>query len=145
MTFPKLSPCLYVLQEFKFFSSQNPGVKIIWLLPFIKWKRALKGFLNFILEIFQIQKLNATQWFSREKIKWILQIIGNMSWKFLWSILKFIFKFELFGFYSNYFSPKIKYMENRVTWFPTVENWREIKLKSFWYFQNDFYWILLQQ
>ena len=26
-----------------------------------------------------------------------------------------IFNLELFEFYSNYFSPKIKYMENRVT------------------------------
>ena len=51
----------------------------------------------------------------------------------------------LFEFYSNYFSPKIQYMENRVTRFPTVENWREINLKLFWYFKNDFYWILLGQ
>ena len=29
-------------------------------------------------------------------------------------ILKPTFNFELFGFYSTYFSPKIKYMENRV-------------------------------
>ena len=30
-------------------------------------------------------------------------------------LLEIIFNLELFGFYSNYFSPKIKYMENRVT------------------------------
>ena len=41
---------------------------------------------------------------------------------------------ELFEFYSNYFSPKIKYMEIRVKWFPTIENWREINLNLFWYF-----------
>ncbi len=29
-----------------------------------------------------ILKLYATQWFSREKIKWLLQIIWNMSWEF---------------------------------------------------------------
>ena len=29
------STCIYDLHEFKFISSQNPGVKIIWLLPFI--------------------------------------------------------------------------------------------------------------
>ena len=31
------------------------------------------------------------------------------------SLLKLFFNLELFGFYSNHFSPKIKYMENRVT------------------------------
>ena len=48
--------------------------------------------------------------------------------------LNLFFNLELFEFYSNYFSPKIKYMENRVTWFTTLENWRKIYLKSFWYF-----------
>ena len=44
------------------------------------------------------------------------------SWKFQRNqieslfevILKTPFNLELFSFYSNYFSPKIKYMENRV-------------------------------
>ena len=100
-----------------------------------------KGFLKifeFHLVIFQIQKLQATQWFSWEKIKWLLQNIWNMSWEFqrikFKVLLEIIFNLELFGFYSNYFSPKIKYMENRVTWFPTSENWRTTNLKSFWYF-----------
>ena len=31
------------------------------------------------------------------------------------SPLELFFNLELFGFYSNYFFPKIKYMENRVT------------------------------
>ena len=31
------------------------------------------------------------------------------------SLLELFFNLELFGFYSNYFSSKIKYMENRVT------------------------------
>ena len=55
-------------------------------------------------------------------------------------LLELTFNFDLFEFYSNYFSPKIKYMEIRVTWFPATENWREINLKSFWYF---FKWFLL--
>ena len=38
------------------------------------------------------------------------------------------FQFGVIWFYSNYFSPKIKYMEIRVKWFPTLENWREINL-----------------
>ena len=46
-----------------------------------KWKGVLKIF-EFHLRIFPILELYATQWFSREKIKWLLQIIWNMSWKF---------------------------------------------------------------
>ena len=103
-----------------------------------KWQGVLKIF-EFHLKIFPILKLYATQWFSRAKIKWLLQIIWTMSWEFqrnskLKSILKLFSILELFEFYSNYFSPKIKYMEIRVKWFPTSENWREINLKSFWYF-----------
>ena len=90
-------------------------------------KGLLKIF-EFHLKIFSILKLYTTQWFSREKIKWLLQTIWNMSWEFkrikFKVLLEIILNLELFGFYSNYFSPKIKYMENRVTWFPTSENWR---------------------
>ena len=102
-----------------------------------KWKGVLKIF-EFHLRIFPILKLYATQWFSRAKIKWLLQNIWNMSWEFqrikFKVLLNLFFNLELFEFYSNYFSPKIKYMEIRVTWFPTIENWREINLNSFWYF-----------
>ena len=92
-------------------------------------------YLNFIWKIFPILELYATQWFSRAKIKWLLQNIWNMSWEF--QGIKFKVLLNLFSiwsylsFYSNYFSPKINYMENRVTWFPTSEKWREINLKSF--------------
>ena len=102
-----------------------------------KWQGVLKIFV-FHLKIFPILKLYATQWFSWEKIKWLLQIIWNMSWEFqrikFKVLLNLIFNLDLFELYSNYFSPKIKYMENRVKWFPTSGNWREINLKSFWYF-----------
>ena len=102
-----------------------------------KWQGVLKIF-ELHLRIFPILKLYATQWFSRAKIKWLLQNTWNMSWEFqrikFKVLLEIIFNLELFGFYSNYFPPKIKYMENRVTWFPTSENWRKINLKSFWYF-----------
>ena len=95
-------------------------------------------YLNFIWKYFSFLKLYATQWFSRAKIKWLLQNIWNMSWEFqrikFKVLLEIIFNLEFFGLYSNYFSPKIKYMENRVTWFPTSENWRGIYLKLFWYF-----------
>ena len=102
---------------------------------YLKWQGVLKIF-EFHLRIFPILKLYATQWFSREKIKWLLQNIWNMSWEFqrnskLKSILKLFSILELFEFYSNYFSPKIKYTENRVTWFPTTKNWREINLNHF--------------
>ena len=46
-----------------------------------KWQGVLKIF-EFHSKIFPILKLYATQWFSREKIKWLLQIIWNMSWEF---------------------------------------------------------------
>ena len=92
-----------------------------------KWKGLLKKF-EFHLKIFPILKLYATQWFSREKIKWLLHNMWNMSWEFqrikFKVLLGIIFNLELFGFYSNYFSPKIKYMENGVTWLPTSKNWR---------------------
>ena len=74
-------------------------------------KRCWK-YLNFIWKIFPILELYATQWFSRAKIKWLLQNIWNMSWEF--QIIKFkvllnlFFNLELFEFYSNYFSAKIK-------------------------------------
>ena len=45
-----------------------------------KWKGLLKIF-EFHLKIFQ-QKLYATQWFSWEKIKWLLQNLRNTSWEF---------------------------------------------------------------
>ena len=93
-------------------------------------------YLNFIWKIFPTQELYATQWFSRAKIKWLLQNIWNMSWEFqrikFKVLLNLIYNLELFEFYSKYFSPKITYTENRVTWFPTIENLREINLKPFW-------------
>ena len=71
-----------------------------------------------------------------------------MSWEFkknqIQSPFEIIFNLELFGFYSNYFSPKIKYVEIRVKSFPTVEKWREINSKLFWYFKNIFIWFLLK-
>ena len=67
-----------------------------------RWQGVLKIF-EFHLRIFPILKLYATQWFSRAKIKWLLQNIWNMSWEFqrikfkvfwnyfsIWSYLDFI-------------------------------------------------------
>ena len=58
-----------------------------------KWKGFWK-YLNSIWGIFQIQKLYATQWFSWEKIKWLLRNIWNMSWKF--KRIKFKIHLKLF-------------------------------------------------
>ena len=49
----------------------------------LKWKGFLKKrIFEFHLKVFQIHKLYATQWFSWGKIKWLLQSIWNMSWKY---------------------------------------------------------------
>ena len=62
-----------------------------------KWQGVLKIF-EFHLRIFPILKLYATQWFSWEKIKWLLQNIWNMSWEFQRnSNLKSILKLFQFG------------------------------------------------
>ena len=46
-----------------------------------------------------ILKLYATQWFSREKIKWLLQIIWNMSWEF--QRIKFKAPLNLFSIWNR--------------------------------------------
>ena len=51
-------------------------------------------YLNFIWKIFPILKLYATQWFSRAKIKWLLQNIWNRSWEF--QRIKFKVPWKLF-------------------------------------------------
>ena len=92
-----------------------------WVVPAKNWKGFLKRF-EVHLKIFQSQKLYATQWVSWEKIKWLLQMLGKRvgSFKEIENPFEIISNLELFDFYSNYFSPKIKYMENRGKWFPRV-------------------------
>ena len=96
--FPKLSPLLSISMNSNSFQIQNPREKMTWLLPF-KMKRVLKIF-EYHLEMFQVQKLYATQWFSWGKIKWLLQNIWNMSWEF--QRIKFKSPFE--GILKNHFS-----------------------------------------
>ena len=62
-----------------------------------KWQGVLKIF-EFHLKIFPILELHATQWFSWEKIKWLLQIIWNMSWEF--QRIKFKVLLNLFSIWS---------------------------------------------
>ena len=59
-----------------------------------KWQGVLKIF-EFHFRIFPILKFYATQWFSREKIKWLLQNKWNMSWEF--QRIKFKVPLKLFS------------------------------------------------
>ena len=145
MTFPKLSLCFWSPREFKFFSTQNPRVKIIWLLPFILNDKGLwKDFEFHPRNIFNSETLSNSMIFPRED-KMTSSNYRKYELEVFWNFLELNFKYWVIWFYSKYFSPKINYMENRVTWFPTAENSREINLKSFWYFRMIYYWILLQQ
>ena len=97
-------------------------------------KRVLKRF-EFHLEVFSNSETlcNSMIFMREDKInssnhmKYELGVSENQIENHFWNY----FQFGVIWFYSNYFSPKIKYMENRVKWFPTLENWREINSKSF--------------
>ena len=126
----------FYLNEFKFISTQNPRLKLTWLLPF-EFQRVFEKIWIPFGNISNSETLSNLMICMRED-KMTSPNIWNMSWKFkiikFKDLLEIIFNLELFGFYSNYFSPKIKYMDIRVKWFPTLENWREINLNLFWYF-----------
>ena len=94
-------------QTFIFLHSWPPWIQILFkyktlerrwhdFFHLIKWKGYLKIF-EFHLEIFQIQKLYATQLFSWEKIKWLLQNIWNTSWELKGSNLKSFWNYFQFG------------------------------------------------
>ena len=96
-----------------------------------KWQGVLKIF-EFHSKIFHISEtFSNSMIFTREdkmtSSKHMKYELGVSKVKFK-VLLEIIFNLELFGFYSNYFSPRTKYTEIRVTWFPTSENWREINL-----------------
>ena len=79
----------------------------------IKWK-AFRKDLNFIWKYFQIQKLQATQWFSWEKIKWLLQNIWNMSWEF--KRIKFKVLLKLFSIWSYLDFIQIICLQKQIIW-----------------------------
>ena len=111
--FPKTFTLHFDPQEFKFISSLNPRVKMIWLLPFKEMKRDLERIWISNGKYFQIQKLYATQWFSWGKIKWLLQIIWNMSWKlkeriWKWFKIQTQTQFGVIWFLFNLFFSKNK-------------------------------------
>ena len=104
--------------EFKFISSQNPRVKMIWLLPFKEMKRGSKMIWISIWNILNLETLSNSMR-SWGKIKWLLHIwrkrVGSfkeINWKSLWSYLKLIFHLKLFeipnsnpiGSYLSFFS-----------------------------------------
>ena len=68
-------------------------------------------YLNFLWKIFPILKLYATQWFSRAKIKWLLQIIWNMSWEF--QRIKFKVLLNLFSIWSYLSFIQIIFLQNK--------------------------------
>ena len=81
-----------------------------------KWQGVLKIFEFHLGKYFQILKLYATQWFSREKIKWLLQILWNMSWEFkrikfkvIWKYFETPFQFgSIWILFKLFFSPENK-------------------------------------
>ena len=90
-------------------SSQNPRVKIIWLLQFKEMKMGLK-MIWIPFENISNQKLYATQGFSWEKIIGLLQNIWNRVesdeenlWISFGSLLEsfFHFEFKIISIYSN--------------------------------------------
>ena len=143
MTFPNFHPCFLIPMDSNSFQIQNPREKMRWLLPFNLMKVVVENILISFENISNSKTLSNSMIFMREDkmtsskyMKCELEVLKELNSKSHWNY----FNLELFGFYSNYFSPKIKYMEIRVKWTPTLENWREINLKSFWYI---FKWFLL--
>ena len=101
------------LHEFKFFSNIKT-LERRWhdFFHLFKWQGVLKIF-EFYLKLFPIHKLQATQWFSWEKIKWLLQNIWNMTWEFqrnsnLKSIWNYYFSIWVIWVLFKLFFSKIK-------------------------------------
>ena len=129
-TFPNFHFAFMISMNSNSFQIQNPGEKITWLLPF-KMKMVLENIWISFGNISNSETLSNSMIFMREDkmtsskhMKYELGVSKNL----IQNPFEFISNLELFEFYSNYFSPKIKYMENRITWFPTSKNWREINL-----------------
>ena len=96
-TFPNLSSCILIIMNSNSFDHKTLERRWHDFFHLIKWKGYMKIF-EFHLEIFQILKLCATQRFSWEKIKWLLQNIWNMSLKF--KRIKLKVSLKLFSIWS---------------------------------------------
>ena len=87
--------------------------------------------LNFHFKYFKFRNSKQLNEFMRED-KMTSSNLEKESWKFQRNDLKVTLKlfefpnfkssWELFIFSTNYFTPKNKYMEIRVKYFPTIEN-----------------------
>ena len=95
------------------FQIQNPREKMIWLLPFKLNERVFENNWMSFGNI-SIHKLHAAQWFSWEKIKWLLQIIWNMSWEF--QTIKFKVLLNLFSIWSYLSFIQIIFLQKQNTW-----------------------------
>ena len=101
-----------------------------------KWQGVLKIF-EFHLKIFPISEtLCNSMIFTREDKMTSSNYeiwVGSLKLSNLNSFRNY-FQFGVIWVLFKLFFSKIKYMEIRVTWFPTTENGRKINLKPFWYF-----------
>ena len=97
-TFPNFHICFLISMNSNSFQTQTPERRWHDFFHLFKWQGVLKLF-EFHLKIFPILKLYATQWFSREEIKWLLQIIWNMSWEF--QRIKFKAPLNLFSIWNR--------------------------------------------
>ena len=109
--FPKLSPLLlwspWIQIHFKYKTLERRWHDFFHLIN----EKGFWKYLNFIWKYFPILKLYATQWFSREKIKWLLQNIWNRSWEF--QRIKFKSFWKLFLIWSYLGFIQIIFLQNK--------------------------------
>ena len=72
---------------------------------------------------------------SSKYMKYELEVSKKPNLTPLWNHFQFG---VILVFIQIFFSKNKIYIKNRVKWFPTVEKWREINLKSFLYFKMIF-------
>ena len=128
-TFPNFHICFLISMNSNYFQRKTLERRWHDFFHLFKWQGVLKIF-EFHLRIFSnSETLCNSMIFTRgdkmtssNYMKYELGVSKDQ----IPSLLELFFNLELFEFYSNYFSPKIKYMEIRVTWFPIIENWRKL-------------------
>ena len=111
MTFPNFHPAFMISMNSNSFHHKTLKWRWYDFFHLIKWKRVLKRF-EFHLEIFQTQKLYATQWVSWEKIKWLLRIWRKRVGSFNESKLKSLWNYFQFGVICFLF--KLFFSKNKI-------------------------------